>query len=107
MDLTDLWRGRLSMRRALVLIRGLPPGAGLFRRHGGDMAWSPEERAVREAGYQILTGLLAIRNLFTKKAHGPLLAPSPPPEGWWEAEQEAVARTRRKVARVRRAGEHN
>ncbi len=71
------------------------------------MAWSPEERAVREAGYQILTGLLAIRNLFTKKAHGPLLAPSPPPEGWWEAEQEAVARTRRKVARVRRAGEHN
>lgn len=69
------------------------------------MAWSPEERAVREVGYQILTALVAIRNLFTKKAQGPLPVPQPPPEGWWEAEQDALAKTRRKAARVRRAGQ--
>jgi hypothetical protein len=41
MDLLDLWRGRLSVRRLCVLIDGLPPQSALHRSiDAKDAAWS-------------------------------------------------------------------
>lgn len=39
-QLVEFWRGRLTVRRALVLIDHLPPGAALWRALQVDTAWS-------------------------------------------------------------------
>lgn len=98
-DLLDMWRGRVSMRRISVLVRGLPAGSGLHQLRGGDLAWSPAERAVRESGWMTRSTLIAC--LGGKGARQPS-PPSPPPEGWWEKRQRAIAKEARKVERLRK-----
>lgn len=90
------------MRRALVLIRGLPPGACVYRRMGGDRAWSYEERATREAGWLVQSAVIG--TMGGKKAKAPP-RPEPPPEGWWERREATIAKERRKVAHLRRKQE--
>lgn len=41
-DLLDLYRGDLTVRKALVLIDHLPPGAALWRAMGLDNTWTEE-----------------------------------------------------------------
>lgn len=100
-DLTGLWRGELTMRRALVLIRGLPPGAGFFRRHGGDMAWSYEEWAIREEGFRILSAIVSFAGMWTKRPVKEPKMTQPPVIGWFEKRQAANEKVRRKAERLR------
>lgn len=81
------------MRRCMVLIEGLPPGATLYRRTGGPLAWSDETTAALSAGHSVVTALVAL--LGGDKAKPPP-SPEPPPVGWrknqeddnaWEAER--------------------
>lgn len=40
-DLGDVWRGRLSLRRLLVLVRYLPPGSAVWAEQAGiEFGWS-------------------------------------------------------------------
>lgn len=46
LNLTDLWRGGLSFRRAAVLATQLPAGSRLWQATGGPRAWSDEYHAL-------------------------------------------------------------
>lgn len=101
-DLGDLWRGRMSMRRCMVLIAGLPPGAGLHRATGGDRAWSDTTRAVME-------GLWRIECTLVSALGGSSLPdrPKPPEYGWQEAERARVRRTEERIARHKARTQRN
>lgn len=45
-DLGDLWRGGLTLRRAAVLTHQLPAGSRLWQATGGPKAWSDEFHAL-------------------------------------------------------------
>lgn len=45
-DLLDLWRGGLTLRRAAVLAMQLPAGSRLWQATGGPKAWSDEYHAL-------------------------------------------------------------
>lgn len=97
-----MWRGKVSMRRISVLIRGLPPGAGFHRVRGGDMAWSPEERATREGCWLVERAtILGATNGKGK----PSPQPKPPEEGWYEKSQRMRRKEARAVERLRRKAE--
>lgn len=40
LDLVDLWRGGLSLRKAAALVAQLPPGSRVWQATGGPRAWS-------------------------------------------------------------------
>jgi hypothetical protein len=42
-DLLDLWRGRLTWRRAGILLANLPPGSAVSRAKGSNTAWTEAE----------------------------------------------------------------
>lgn len=46
MDLSDLWRGSLSVRRAGVLLLHLPPDAAVYRVGPDDALWSLERQGL-------------------------------------------------------------
>ena len=97
MDLLDLYRGRLTPRRLLVLIRGLPPGSALGRAMGGDVALSDEVTATRMAAWQISCYIAAA--VGAKQSD----LPKPPEPGWQakarEAQERQDAKARRWLAR--------
>ncbi len=65
-DLRDLWRGRLTWRRLLALIRGLPADSALARAQAGpDAAWGLTEHLLARLVDEIawLTWLTANRDL--------------------------------------------
>nr|DAS24128.1 MAG TPA: protein of unknown function (DUF5361) [Caudoviricetes sp.] len=95
MDLLDVWRGSLTLRRVAVLVRGLPAGSALWRAEGGPGAWSAEERAVREGAWLVQSQLLAV---FGGSSAQTPQRPSPPAPGWQEEEH---ARQERQEARAR------
>ncbi len=43
----DLWRGRLSVRKAITLLEHLPAGSELLQRLSSDGAWSIEAHLLR------------------------------------------------------------
>lgn len=45
-DLVDLWRGGLTLRRAAVLATQLPAGSRLWQATGGPKAWADEYQAL-------------------------------------------------------------
>jgi hypothetical protein len=98
-DLLGLYKGRITPRRVMALISGLPPGSALHRARGGPASWSDEVAAVKEVGYRLESTLISVNG-------GKQLPqrPEPPPVGWQikEAEQEArlVARLARHKART-------
>ena len=95
-DLLDLWRGVLTPRRVLVLIKGLPPGSALHRARGGDAFWSDEVAAIKSMGHRLETTIIAVNggNRFPK-------APEPPPVGWQVDAARREARFAAKVARFK------
>ena len=99
-DLLDLWRGRLTPRRLLVLIRGLPPGSALGRAMGGDVALSDEVTATRMAAWQICCYIASA--VGAKKSDLPK-PPQPPEPGWQQkarkAQERQAAKARRWLAR--------
>lgn len=84
-DLLDLWRGKLTPRRLLVLIHGLPTGSNLGLAMGGDAALSDEVTAIRMGVWQICcyiaTAAGAKRRDLPKR-------PEPPEPGWRERARE-------------------
>ena len=100
MDLLDLYRGRLTPRRLLVLIRGLPPGSALGRAMGGDAALSDEVTATRMAAWQI--SCYVAMGAGAKRSDLPK-PPEPPEPGWQakarEAQERQDAKARRWLAR--------
>lgn len=96
MDLLDLWRGTLTPRRLLVLIRGLPPGSALGRAMGGDVALSDEVTATRMAAWQISCYIAAAVGAKQSDLPKP---PKPPEPGWQAKAREAEERMARKAAR--------
>ena len=88
----------MSLRRLDVLIRGLPPGSGLHRQRGGPLAWSPEERATREASHGVVAALIS---LLGGKGARPPKPPEPPEVGWWRKRAESQERAARKVRRLK------
>lgn len=99
-DLLDLWRGRLTPRRLLVLIRGLPPGSALGRAMGGDVSLSDEVTAVRMAAWQICCYIASAVGAKQSDLPKP---PQPPEPGWQakvrEAQERQDAKARRWLAR--------
>lgn len=53
LDLLDVFRGRISLRKASVLTSGLPAGAGLWRLWGGDNAWSDNTHLLNQILYRL------------------------------------------------------
>ena len=96
MDLLDLWRGTLTPRRLLVLIRGLPPGSALGRAMGGDAALSDEVTATRMAAWQISCYIASAVGAKQSDLPKP---PKPPEPGWQAKAREAEERMARKAAR--------
>lgn len=45
-DLVDLWRGGLTLRRAAVLATQLPAGSRVWQSAGGPKAWADEYQAL-------------------------------------------------------------
>lgn len=48
-DLVDLYRGDLSLRKALVLAINLPPGAMTWQEMGSDNAWAVSDHLLAQA----------------------------------------------------------
>jgi len=99
-DLLDLYRGRLTPRRLLVLLRGLPPGSALGRAMGGDVALSDEVTATRMAAWQICCYIASAVGAKQSDLPKP---PQPPEPGWQakarEAQERQDAKARRWLAR--------
>lgn len=94
MDLTGLFRGELSLRRVLTLIRGLQPGSALARAEGGDAAWSDVTAATLISAWQIQTAVLSAAGVKQSKLPKP---PKPPEEGWMEKAEEKQRREEEKL----------
>jgi len=94
-DLSDLWRGRLSFRRIAVLLRGLPAGSCLGRAAGGSAAWSDETAA-------ILYGLWRVESRIVSTIPGAKRRdfpspPEPPEPGWQDRIREKAEREKAKA----------
>lgn len=63
------------------------------------MAWSPEERAVREANWLVERAVVGMMGDGKAK---PSPFPEPPEEGWMEKKQKALEKELRHVERLRR-----
>ena len=86
LDLLDLYRGRLTPRKAMALIGGLPPGSAFHRARGGPAFWSDEVAAVKEMGHRVVSALIAVNG--SRQSPKP---PEPPPVGWRvEAEKQRL-----------------
>ena len=96
LDLTQVFTGKLSLRRVGVLINNLPSGSLLRKRLGGASAWTDEVSAVFAQGNR-LEGII-ITALGGKKKDVPKPA-SPPEPGWFE---KAEAERERQEARAQR-----
>lgn len=94
LDLLDLYRGRLTPRKTMALIKGLPPGSALHRAHGGDAFWSDEVAAIKQMEHRLVTALIAVNG--GKRFPKP---PEPPPVGW---QVEAEKRRMRLEAKIKR-----
>lgn len=82
-DLLDLYRGRLSLRRVCVLVGGLPPQARLFRVGQPDGGWSRQEvlllaveRRVTALWRDVVTALGA--SVGKDQLAAPVAVPDPP-----------------------------
>jgi hypothetical protein len=45
LDLADMWRGKLTVRKVAVLVANLPPGAQTWVDYGGPLSVAPEVEA--------------------------------------------------------------
>lgn len=95
LDLTQVFTGRLSLRRVGVLINNLPAGSLLRKRLGGASAWTDEVSAVFTQGNR-LEGII-ITALGGKKKDVP--KPVSPPEVGWFEKAEASRENREERAR--------
>ena len=94
-DLLDLHRGTLSLRRAAVLVSGLKPGSRLGLALGGDMAWSDEVATMNVQAHRILTGTMSALGVPKSK----LPKRIEPPEPGWQAkarEQQELRESKRR-----------
>lgn len=87
------------MRKCMALIEGLPPGATLYRRTGGPLAWSDETTAALMAGHNVITALVGL--LGDDNAQPPP-APEPPPIGWRKTQAAEADDAAWEAERVRR-----
>lgn len=92
LDLSDVWRGRLSLRRAWVLVSQLPPGSRFARELGGRGFWSPVEDAIYTTGWQVQSQL----------AGKELPRPQPPEPGWRQQQTAMLEKMERKAAALAR-----
>lgn len=92
LDLSDLWRGRLTLRRVWVLISQLPAGSRFAREMGGPGFWSPTEAAIYATGWQLQSQL----------AGKELPKPEPPAPGWRHEQRQRAAQMERKAAALAR-----
>ena len=96
LDLTQVFTGKLSLRRVGVLINNLPSGSLLRKRLGGAGAWTDEVSAVFAQGNR-LEGVI-ITAFGGKKKDVPKPA-RPPEEGWFEKAQADQARQEERARR--------
>ena len=94
LDLCGVWRGELSLRKAAVLIRQLPPGSRLHRAHGGESAWPDDVAAIHLQGNRLVDALYAVHGASTSKRPKPV---EPPEEGWQEKARENESKAQRKM----------
>jgi hypothetical protein len=78
-----------------VLVKQLPPGARLWRAHGGPAAFSDAVTSIHYEGYRIMTGIMQALGVKKRKLPDPITAPEP---GWREAAEARAERSRRKAA---------
>lgn len=94
MDLTKIFTGELTLRKAALLTAQLPPGCALHREIGGTAAISDETAAIFMLANRltpiIWTGLGGPKG----KAPKPL---TPPEEGWVDLVDYKADRARRKA----------
>ncbi|MDY2669768.1 hypothetical protein [Schaalia hyovaginalis] len=95
-DLLDLFRGRLTLRRLAVLVKGLPPGSQTGLLEGGPAALSNEASLIRDVGWRIECTILGAMG--AKQSQMPP-RPEPPEPGW----QERAAEKQRKAEAKARA----
>ena len=88
LDLTGLFTGGLSLRRFVNLAVNIPPGASVWRAHGGPMAFTPLESMVAFEGARVASAVSG--------AH--VRPVSPPDVGWREKQKAADARQQRRLA---------
>ncbi len=96
MDLLDLWRGRLSWRRAAVLVSQLPPGSRLARAMGGHGAWSDIVSAIHHEGQRVVTAVLLGAGAKKHQLPDPV---EPPKPGWQDEAREKAERADSKARR--------
>ncbi|HEY0868990.1 MAG TPA: hypothetical protein VGD55_01210 [Acidothermaceae bacterium] len=93
-DLLDLWRGKLSVRRAWALIEHLGPGSALFRAVDPDAAaWSLTDHLLAE--------ILHSSNVAIWQRSGDEKAPRPPRIVRPGVPDEVAASAARREARMR------
>ena len=95
-DLLDVFRGRLTLRRVLVLVKGLPPGSMTGYLEGGPSALSNEANLIRDVGWRLECTILAA--VGAKSSQMPS-RPEPPEPGW----QDKIAERQRKAEAKARA----
>lgn len=91
-----MFRGRLTLRRVGVLVKGLPPGSAVGYCEGGASALSNEASLIRDVGWRLECTILAAAG--AKQSQLPT-RPEPPEPGW----QEKAAEQQRKAEAKARA----
>ena len=79
--MVDLWRGRLSLRRAAVLTAQLPGGARVWQETGGARAWSDTVATLMVLELRLREQMWAQSEDGEKGKNQPKMQPSPPFEG--------------------------
>jgi hypothetical protein len=84
LELANIFSGHLSLRRAAVLARHLPPGCALYRETGGAISVSDETQAVFALTNR-MTDILW--QAFDGKQHSKPKPLRPPELGWRDLEE--------------------
>lgn len=95
-DLTGIYTGDLTLRRAAALVGNLPPGTALGRAMGGDAFWSDETAATLTTGWRNEVATLQAAGA---KSHQLPEPPEPPEQGWQEKHRARMARMAARAAR--------
>ena len=75
-DLLDLWRGTLTLRRVHALLSNLPAGSALARATGGNAAMSEETWALLVSAWRLECRLLDVNGVKPSKWPKPPKAPA-------------------------------
>lgn len=100
MDLADLWRGKITLRKVALLVEHLPPEAAIYRTGADDRFWSIETQFLNAIEWNTRMAWWVHTEAATKGGATP--EPQPTPTQRLAAAIAAPERARRALSRAER-----